>query len=115
MPPKRTASASAAKRGSRKRSTPLENAPSSISTPLKKSDIVEVAVSTASTVRSTLLRSTLGSPGTISLTKINFKDMVAAEEEGVKEKLIKAFDGWLDYQSVLNTVKTVFPHERGVR
>jgi hypothetical protein len=113
MPPKRTASASAAKRGSRKRSTPLENTPSSVSTPLKKSDIVEVAVSTASTVRSTLSRSTLGSPGTISLTKINFKDMVAAEEEGVEEKLIKAFDGWLVYQSVLKTVKTVFPHEPG--
>jgi hypothetical protein len=45
------------------------------------------------------------------LTKINFKDMVAAEEEGVEEKYIKAFDGWLDYQSVLLTMKTVFPHE----
>ena len=113
MPPKRAASASAAKRGSRKRSIPLENAPSSVSTPLKKNDIVEVAVSTASTVRSTLSRSTLGSPGTISLTKINFKDMVAAEEEGVEVKFIKAFDGWLDYQSVLKTVKTVFPYEHG--
>ena len=39
--------------------------------------------------------------------------MVAAEEEGIKEKFIKAFDGWLDYQSVLKTVKTVFPHEPG--
>jgi len=37
--------------------------------------------------------------------------MVAAEAEGVEEKYIKAFDGWLDYQSVLQTVKTVFPHE----
>jgi hypothetical protein len=37
--------------------------------------------------------------------------MVAAEEEGIEEKFIKAFDGWLDYQLVLKTVKTVFPHK----
>jgi hypothetical protein len=37
--------------------------------------------------------------------------MVAAEAEGIEEKYIKAFDGWLDYQSVLRTVKIVFSHE----
>ena len=42
---------------------------------------------------------------------MNFKDLVAAEAEAIKEKYIKAFDSWLDYQSVLNTMKTVFPHE----
>ena len=111
MPPKCAASASCAKRGSCKRLTPTEKVTTSVSTPLKKRDIVEVAVSTASTVSSTLSRSTFGSPGAISLTKMNFKDMVAAEAEGIEEKYIKAFDSWLDYQSVLKTVKTVFPHE----
>ncbi len=72
------ASASGAKQASRKRSTPNEKKTTAVSTPLKKTDIVEVAVSTASTVGSTLLRSTFGSPSTISLTKMNFKDMVAA-------------------------------------
>ena len=100
MSPKYATSAIGAKRGPRKRSTPATKVSSSISTPLKKKDNVEVAVSTASTIGSTLSRSTLGSPGTISLTKINFKEMVAAEEEGVEQKFIKAFDGWLDYQSV---------------
>jgi hypothetical protein len=111
MPPKRVASASGAKQGSRKRSTPIEKVTTSISTPLKKRDIVEVEVSTTSTVGSTLSRSTFGSPSTINLTKINFKDMVAAEAEGIEEKYIKAFDSWLDYQSVLKTVKIVFPQE----
>ncbi len=78
MPPKCTAFASCAKRASRKRLTPNEKKTTAVSTPLKKTDIVEVAVSTASTVSSTLLRSTFGSPGAISLTKMNFKDMVAA-------------------------------------
>ena len=111
MPPKRATSATGAKQGARKRATPTKKVSTSVSTPLKNNDNVEVAVSTASTIGSTLSRSTLGSPGTMSLTKINFKDMVAAEAEGIEEKHIKAFDGWLDYQSVLLTVKTVFPHE----
>ena len=91
-------------------STPNEKKTTAVSTPLKKTDIAEVAVSTASTVGSTLSRSTFGSPGAISLMKMNFKDMVAAEAEGVEEKYIKAFDGWLDYQSVLKTVKKLFSH-----
>ena len=111
MPPKCATSTIGAKQSAQKRSIPTKEVSTSISTPLKHTDNIEVAVSTASRIGSTLSRSTLGSPGTISLMKINFKDMVAAEAEGVKEKYIKAFDGWLDYQSVLNTVKTVFPHK----
>ncbi len=99
MPPKHTTSATGAEQGACKCSTPTKEVSTSISTPLKHTDNVEVAVSTASTIGSALSRSTLGSPGTISLTKINFKDMVAGEVEGIEEKYIKAIDGWLDYQS----------------
>lgn len=41
--------------------------------------------------------------------KSTFKDMVTAEFESVAEKNIKGFDGWVDYQSLVNYVKTVFP------
>jgi hypothetical protein len=35
--------------------------------------------------------------------------MVAAKSDNHKEKCIKAFEGWLDYQSIVQTVKELFP------
>ncbi len=40
---------------------------------------------------------------------INFKYMVVTEFEGVEEKYVKGFEGWLDYHSVVDAMKTVFP------
>ena len=37
--------------------------------------------------------------------------MVAVESDNHEEKCIKAFKGWLDYQSVVQTVKELFPKE----
>jgi hypothetical protein len=89
----------------------MKEVQANVSTPLKQNDASEVKVSTASTTGSTLSRSTVGLPGTLSLTKINFKDMVAAESDNHEEKCIKAFEGWLDYQSIVQTVKELFPKE----
>jgi hypothetical protein len=47
----------------------------------------------------------------LSLTKIIFNEMVAAESENHEEKCIKAFEGWLNYQSIVQTVKELFPKE----
>ena len=41
--------------------------------------------------------------------KLNFKDKLAAEFEGVVEKYIKGFEGWLAYHHVVSAVKTDFP------
>ena len=45
----------------------------------------------------------------MSLTNINSNDLVTAEVQGVDEKYIKQFEVWLDYLSVADVVKTVFP------
>jgi hypothetical protein len=37
--------------------------------------------------------------------------MVAAESDNHEEKCIMAFEGWLDYQSLVQTVKELFPKE----
>ncbi len=72
-----------------------------VCTPVKPEFAVDMEVSMASAKGSTLLRSTDGSPRKMSLTKINFKDLVAAEFEGIEEQYIKRFKGRLNYQSVL--------------
>jgi len=95
-----------------KKFSPTKEVQANVSTPLKHNDASKVKVSTASTTGSTLPRSTVGSPGSLSLTNINFKDMVATEADNHKEKYIKAFEGWLDYQSVVQTVKALFPKNR---
>ena len=71
----------------------MKEVKTTVSTPLKQNDTIEMKASSASMTRSTLSRSMVGSPGSISLAKINFKDMVAAESEGYEEKCIKAFNG----------------------
>ncbi len=62
-----------------------------VSTPVKQGYAIEMEISIVSTKGSTLTRSTVGSPGTMSLLKINFKDLVSAKFKGVKEKYIKGF------------------------
>jgi hypothetical protein len=37
--------------------------------------------------------------------------MVAAKSDNQKEKFINAFEGWLDYQYSVQTVKELFPKE----
>jgi hypothetical protein len=37
--------------------------------------------------------------------------MVAAESDNHEEKRIKAFEGWLDYQSIVQTMMELFPKE----
>lgn len=68
-----------------------------VPTPVKQEFTFEMEISITSTKGSTLTRFTVGSPGTMNLKKINFKELVSAEFEGDKEKYIKGFDGWLDY------------------
>ena len=63
----------------------MEEVPAAVSTPVKN-DAIDTEISTVLTTGSSLLRSTVGSPGAMSLKKLNFKDMLAAEFEGVKEK-----------------------------
>ena len=111
MLPKHATPTTGARCGACKKSTPTKEVLTTVATPLKQNDIVEMKASSASTTRSTHSRSMVGSSGTINLTKINFKDMVAAESKGYEEKCIKAFDGWLDYQLVVQTMKNLFPQE----
>jgi len=111
MPQKCSSPASGGRRSVRKKSTPMKEVPANILIPVKQISTSEVKVSTASTTWSTLSRSTVGLPGSLSLTKNNFKDMVAAESYNHEEKCMKAFEGWLDNQSVVHTVKELFPKE----
>lgn len=53
--------------------------------------------------------STFPSLASASGTKINFKDMAVEEFEDAEEKFIAKLDGWLNYQSLIDAVKTVFP------
>ena len=78
--------ATRAKRGASKKSTPTKEVLTNVSTPLKHNDAIEMKAATPSTTRSILSRSTVGSPGTMRLAKINFKDMVVTESEGYEEK-----------------------------
>jgi hypothetical protein len=105
MSPKCSSPASGGRHSDCKKSTLTEEVHANVLTPLKQNDSSDVKVSTASTTQSTISRSTVLSPGSLSLTKINFKDMVAAESDNHEEKCIKAFEGWLDYQSVVHTMK----------
>ena len=86
MPPKRALHALQASCNHSRKSSPIEVVSTDISTPVKKIAVEEI--STSSTKGSTLTRSTIGSPGTMSLTKVNFNNLVSAEFEEVKKEFI---------------------------
>ena len=79
------------------------------SIPVKRLVSVDAEMTTASTIGSSLTRSTLASPVSVTRSKISFMDMVAANFEGDEEKFIKEFDGWLDAQSLVDAVKHISP------
>jgi len=53
--------------------------------------------------------SMFGSPGSSIGKKLNFKDMAVADNDYSKDKdFIMKFDGWDDYQKLVNAVKHIF-------
>ena len=109
MPAKRIAKLPPATQGRAKKSTCNLAGVSVASTPVKHQISVKTEMPTASTIGSSLTRSSFALPLSVTRSKISFMDMVAVDLKGDEEKCIKDFDGWLDTQYLVDAVKRISP------
>ena len=119
MPPKRNRPVAQAKRGRPKNEDDEhKQASTALSTPVTKKTNIEddhPTVLTAASFMSNTTASTMSppsfrSPGSSVGRALNFKDMVDLDKKYVDEKkFVMAFDGWDDYQKLVNAVKHIFP------
>lgn len=74
------------------KSSPDKEASITVFMPVNQKFSIDMEMFTDSTMGSCISQSAVGYPGMMSLTKIDFKDLVAAEVEGVEENYIKGFE-----------------------
>ena len=119
MPPKRNQTVAQAKCG-RPKTVEVDHDPlsSDMVTPVRKKECKEIehpSVVTAATFMSRTTTSSMSPPSFRSPEsslgrKLNFKDMIELDRNDDEDKkFVKAFEGWDDYQELVNAIKHIFP------